>query len=316
MLKKIIPPLAILCLIFTFLVILAGGVVRTTGSGMGCPDWPKCFGQYVPPTTISELPSDYKTLFAVNGKEIATFSAFKTWVEYINRLLGALLGVLFFVLFLCSLSYLKERKEIPILAFLVLFATGFQGWLGSLVVASDLNAVKITIHMLVAIFILVLCVAILFALRPSTIVVYNPSHKKTMVRFLVLAIGTTLVQVTIGTQVREIVDWVSKSYQEGFRELWMGLVEEEVLFKIHRTFSWAVLIINGVILRDFLMDKKYYWGLFLVVMIGLEIAVGIGMAHFNIPAYLQPVHLLLATGIVAFQSWILLSILTPRCLTK
>src|SRR5690606_18867288 len=122
--KNYFLPTAKVALVLIYLVILAGALVRMTGSGMGCPDWPKCFGYYIPPTDIAELTwtpdrefekgqviirneqllvaeSDFTTgeNFDVTNwrpytkHDYAIFNPTHTWIEYINRLAGALAGL-------------------------------------------------------------------------------------------------------------------------------------------------------------------------------------------------------------------------------
>src|SRR5690606_38248476 len=137
-----------------FLVILAGGVVRSTGSGMGCPDWPKCFDRLVPPTDASQLPPGYEekyiagrkaknerlaaTLAGFGQTELADrirhdesilqheeFNAAKTWTEYVNRLVGAVTGVLILGCAIFSVTFFKTKRSIFIWSVVNVVAVGY-----------------------------------------------------------------------------------------------------------------------------------------------------------------------------------------------
>jgi cytochrome c oxidase assembly protein subunit 15 len=293
------------------LVILAGGVVRTTGSGMGCPDWPKCFGRYIPPTHISELPADYKTRFAVKGREIADFEPFKTWVEYVNRLLGAVLGVFVLVQLVSSLPRWRYDKFTVMLCFGMLVMTGFVGWLGSVVVATDLQPVKITLHMLTALMILALSLGIVYRTHSK----FHPATQevlRSLRGWITLALLLTVAQVVMGTQVREQIDEIAKSLGGEQRELWIDRLTD--IFKIHRSFSLLLLAVNGwICYRLFTFTMRHgsgYGGKAFAVLLGgllvAEIGAGMMMAYLNVPRAAQPVHLLFAAGMFAVQALMLL----------
>lgn len=178
-LRKIFKPTLNIAILLVFIVIIAGSVVRMTGSGMGCPDWPKCFGYYIPPTEASQLDwkpnHEYKkgqviiynealrvvkqnftsaaaydttNWEAYTKHDYAIFNPIHTWVEYINRLATVLFGIPILLLVACSLAFWKEKKAIFLLAFASLFSVGFEAWLGKIVVDTNLLPVKITLHVL------------------------------------------------------------------------------------------------------------------------------------------------------------------------
>src|SRR5690606_25791163 len=221
-------------LILVYLVIIAGATVRMTGSGMGCPDWPKCFGYYIPPTDEEQLKwhpeqeykkgqiiindealyvakDDFKTSASYNEKnwdaytkhDYAVFNAKHTWVEYVNRLFGALSGLATLVMALLSIKLWKKNKIIPAISWLVVFGMGFQAWLGKTVVDSNLQPVKITIHMVMALVIVALVLYIIFAAK-NTNSTYKPH--KLFYNLLLVSLLLTLIQVVLGTQVRQFVD--------------------------------------------------------------------------------------------------------------
>jgi cytochrome c oxidase assembly protein subunit 15 len=140
----------IVTIVITYLLIMVGALVRSTGSGMGCPDWPKCFGQYIPPTNISQLPTNYKEIFKVEGKTIADFNAFHTWVEYLNRLLGVVVGFVILAMVYFAFPIRKTHRKVWLSTLFSLFLVLFIGWVGSKVVSSNLAPIKISIHMILA----------------------------------------------------------------------------------------------------------------------------------------------------------------------
>src|ERR1700761_9519638 len=144
----------VITVVSVYLLILAGGIVRTTGSGMGCPDWPKCFGKWVPPTDESQLPVDYKIKYTVHGYD-TEFNAVKTWIEYVNRLLGALIGFFIIITFVLSLRF-KSDKVVSLLCGLALFLVILEGIVGKYVVSTNLKPLLISFHLWGSIFIILL----------------------------------------------------------------------------------------------------------------------------------------------------------------
>lgn len=279
-------------LAMVFLVIIAGAVVRMTQSGMGCPDWPKCFGRWIPPTNASQLPVDFEKYLKAQDID-HSFNVYHTWIEYINRLLGALLGVFILIHFIWSFFKFKKINQ-PIVgwSFFLLIAVGFQAWLGKKVVDANLAVVKITTHMLVALVIAAIPLFIIYKLKVEKRIA--DKFLKIVSTSLLLII---LLQITLGTQVREQIDEISKSLNYASRQLWIAQLD--TIFIIHRSFSWLVLA--GCLLlcwkaRNHIELRTSSF--FILSVVAATILLGATMAWFNIPALAQPFHLLLACILV------------------
>lgn len=263
-----------------------------TQSGMGCPDWPKCFGRWIPPASAGQLPADFEKYLKEQDID-HTFNVYHTWIEYMNRLLGALLGVFIFIHFAWSFKkFRRTDKQIVLFSFLLLLAVGFQGWLGKKVVDANLAVVKVTIHMLVALLIAAIPLLIIYRLR-SDEKIGNIFLKQLSTGLLVLL----LLQIVLGTQVREQVDEISKPLQYKQRELWIEQLDS--IFLIHRSFSW--LVMAGCLFlswkaRAFLTLRKN--SLLILGCVSAAILLGVVMMYCHIPAWAQPLHLLLASILV------------------
>jgi cytochrome c oxidase assembly protein subunit 15 len=324
-----------------YFLILVGGIVRSTGSGMGCPDWPKCFGSVIPPTAVEQLPKNYQEIYlekrlAKNERFVATlsklgfketanqlandksiqieeeFNATKTWIEYVNRLIGVLIGLLILASLVKSFSLWSQDKWITITAFISLVLVAFTGWIGSIVVSTNLLAWMITVHMLLA---LALVAVLLYSYRRAARLLATNQFtgampKKIFVLLLVASI-LMLVQVVLGTQVREAIDRVSFALGNMLREEWIGKVG--LVFLVHRSFSLVLLALHVLyFVWAFKFSPRHssltYWNQALLLLLVLEIISGMGMAYFGIPAYLQPVHLLFGSMILGVQFILMLQL--------
>ncbi len=329
----------IISIVIVYLVILAGGIVRMTGSGMGCPDWPKCFGFLIPPTERSQLEwksnSEYnknqiviidEKLFYANDKfksksefemsnwseytkhDYSKFNVYHTWIEYINRLIGAIAGLSVLILFVNSLKFLKTKKIITGLSFLALIAIIFQAWLGKMVVDSNLMANTITVHMLMAIVLLF----ILF----SILAISNPSKERVRVSrnisiLVLISIVLLLIQIITGTEVRKFIDVKMELLNYTEKERWIENISSS--FSFHRSFSWAIIIVNSLI---YFYARKSGLKLKIIHIVNslifFQISSGIIMYYFHFPFSSQPIHLLISTMIISIQFYFLLLYKTSK----
>ncbi len=329
--------LSTITLLAIYLLILVGGIVRSTGSGMGCPDWPKCFGSWVPPTAEDQLPADYRQTYAQQRAEKndrlaqyikalgfpqlafrisndpgimqeAEFNAVKTWTEYINRLVGAVIGLLVLATFAASWAYRQCDLTITILSFVAVLAVGFQGWIGSVVVSTNLLPWMVTIHMLLALVIVCLLTYVVVRSKAEETHVASVRVPGVINITLVAALILTLAQIILGTQVRESVNEVAQTLP-GQREQWINNLDW--VFYIHRSYSLLVLAVHLFLLykvhRIFGKQGNLTgWAMVLCMTIGLEMLTGAVMAYFDIPRFAQPIHLLLAMIAFGLQFWLIL----------
>ena len=328
--------LARVTLVCVFLIVLAGSVVRMTGSGMGCPDWPKCFGYIIPPTEDEQVQWEPNRVY-LEGQMIvrndalwiaqgnfttaneykaenwerydrhdyAIFNVMNTWTEDINRLIGAFSGIPMLLLTLLAFSYWKKDKLIPLLSLFTLFMFGFEAWLGKVVVDGNLIPMQITLHMFGALIIIALLIFLIArsADKPKLEVDFKIKP------LLGIVMALSALQIFLGTNVREEVDSLLRS----------GVLRNDVvevlpvIFKIHRSYSILLVLMHLSLFvwwRKSGLDLKRLLPVF--VIITLEIVLGITLTYAGFPKLAQPAHLILGMMLFAYQLHLYLRITSMK----
>jgi cytochrome c oxidase assembly protein subunit 15 len=330
-LKARFPLFVKITLIAVYLIFLAGSIVRMTGSGMGCPDWPKCFGYMIPPTSEEQIiwqpNTDYKegiiiikdeTLFVSEGNitstkefnknnwanytkhDYAKFNKFHTWTEYINRLVTVLAGLPLLLMVIFSIPFWRENKTITLLSFGVLFLFLFEAWLGKTVVDNNLKPTRITIHMLAGLVIIAFLLKLLFIISKKKI---SKKSNSFFNKLLIISVIFSLIQIAMGTQVRQFIDEQVKLF--GFENKNYSLLNPSFKFYFHRSFTIAIVLVNfGLFYLNQLKKLGYglvNWVLFLIF---LETITGILMYYVEFPMGTQSIHLLAGSILFGLQFYL------------
>jgi heme a synthase len=279
----------------TYFLILVGGLVRASGAGLGCPDWPRCFGSWIPPASAAALPPQF---------DASQFNPMLMWTEYLNRLLGVAVGFLILATVVSAWRHHRHEPRIlwPSLAALLL--TGFQGWLGGRVVASELKAWVVTLH-------LVLALVIVQLLLYATVRAWKkPGGSVPPV--LVLLIVLTMIQIGLGTQVRGAVDTAIANgvpragalHSAGALDRWHRDAAVMVLAASVGVFLW---LWQGSLPKRTVIR----WAAVVAGLAALQVALGVVMAYVFLKPAIQVAHLTIASLLLGAETVLLLQAKTP-----
>jgi len=314
-----------------FLLFLFGGLVRATGSGMGCPDWPRCFGLWAPPTCDCDLPANYEAIFLQKRLEKVKrfsktlerlglerqaqvlldnpyvdlpekFDPLKAWIEYINRIFGVLSGfaATAFVVFAFRHRAFSKVRLWVVMGFILLL---INAWLGSIVVASNLLPGIVSVHYLLAFACLF---AFMMALHKNR-AFHWPSFRSSALLQWGLFAGTMAV-VLLGTWTREQVDLLRLNgiLSDGGH---LNMVDMDSLFIVHRYLPvllafWVVMHLRKLP-GETLGTPEFPYLLF----VGISLAqIGLGAIHiwFLVPTWAQLFHVVLGSSLPVLAFYIAL----------
>lgn len=276
----------------TYFLILVGGLVRASGAGLGCPDWPRCFGSWIPPASAANLPPQF---------DVSQFNPALMWTEYLNRLLGVTVGLLILATTISAWRHHRHEPRIVWTTTMALLLTGFQGWLGGRVVAHELAAWIVTAHMIVALVI----VQMLLYVTVRAGAMGPPTATSTRAALLVL-IAITLVQIAFGTQVRGAVDGALEAGVA--RDLALGTVGR--LDYLHRDLAFVVLA-GSAVLSIWLMARRaapnvVRWSFVVLGLAIVQVGLGAVMAYGSLLPAAQVGHLTVASLLLGAETVVLL----------
>ncbi len=316
----IVHRLAWITLICLIVLVVVGATVRVTGSGLGCPDWPTCWGRLIPPTRADQIDVEkldinkFKRQAERRGMDpdlitretvIESFDPVHTWIEFVNRLTSLPLGLSVLLLALFSFRSKHHRAWIVVLSWLALINVLANAIMGAIVVKSGLQPGIITLHMALAFLLIAILVTVMWLSRPNPRPISIPrnSWRRLFVISLVF-FACLFAEGLMGSQLREQTDELAKGAEALSRSEWVEELAATWIYKVHRSFSWTLLITSGLMFfwtrqlkEPALKEAKFILALIIVMML-----MGIILGHIAIFAVVQVLHVG-ATAVLLALTW-------------
>lgn len=309
---------ALAALLATIFLIYVGAIVRATGSGLGCPDWPKCWGELIPPTSLDQVDFDKLNIEKFQKKNpsitreslAAEFNPVHVWVEFINRLVSLPVGLFTLSTFLLSFQFLRKQKRVFFGSFAALALVLTNAILGAIVVSSGLKPGVITLHMALAIILICVFVYIIYRGGQRLPSVNLGSQKGLLRSTLIILFVACVVEGIMGSQVREITDELALKFKDTPRNVWHEILEQKGIYLFHRSFSWIILVL-GIFL--FAKTRNAYGDLAqlsIKVTFGVILAqmvLGVLMSHVSVHPVVQVLHIGLSSVLIVALFWLILT---------
>ena len=311
--------LAAAALVSVLVLMFAGAIVRVTGAGMGCPDWPTCWGCLIPPTKVeqvdfSKLPIEkFQRKAQRMGRDPATitveslrqeFNPRHVWTEFLNRLSSMPVGFFSLATFIGAFWQREKRPLVFWLAFAALLTVLVNAWMGARVVYSGLSPGVLTAHLALAMSLIGMLVYCAWGGTDNPWRIGMADVPLVKLRVIVTVLLVVVVaEGILGSQVREMTDELAKTHANAARATWARELEGSWKYLVHRSFSWVVL---GMTLWGWVLTKRHRnggAGKVEMVVLGIvlsQMVLGVVMAQIHIYSWVQVLHVGLAAILLTF----------------
>jgi len=310
--------LGIAALVSVLILMFVGAVVRVTGAGMGCPDWPKCWGCLIPPMSIEEVQFDQLPIekFQRKAERLgrdpssiseaslrAEFNARHVWTEFLNRLWSVVVGLCCLMMFIGSFGQIQKRPSVFWVSFSSILVVLINAWMGARVVYSGLKPGILTLHLALAMGLTGLLVYVIWRGRDKPWRIELPKGRLKQLRVgLLILWASVVIEGVLGSQIREITDELAKLHHESPRESWIQELEQSWIYLFHRSFSWVVFFSS---LWVWVMSKRdrvggVGWvenGVLAIVL--MQMVLGIVMSQVHLFSWVQVLHVGLAAVLLS-----------------